>query len=148
MPSTRRSKKRPEERPTFLVDRTFGHAVAETLRDLGYTTYTLADVYGSQGAERVKDPRWIRRSANEGWIGVTRDDLRPWRGVIVEARARIFRIGRAAKNTDLQTRWIMININRMVQRARKQGPWMYVVREKTLESVTLPVGRRKSRSGR
>lgn len=144
MPSTRRSKKRPEKPPpTFLVDRTFGHAIAKTLRDLGYTTHTLADVYGPQRAERVKDPRWIRRSANEGWVGVTRDDLRPWRGVIVEARARIFRIGRAAKNTDLQAKWIMNNINRIVQRARKPGPWMYVVRENTLESIALPVkGRR------
>ena len=137
MPSTRRSRKRLDQPPTFLVDRTFGHEVAQTLRDLGYTTYMLADIYGGKRSEKVKDPSWIRRSANEGWIGITRDHLRPWRGVIIGSHARIFRIGRAAGNAPTQCAWLRTNIHRMVQRARHPGPWLYVVRENSIEPTPL-----------
>jgi hypothetical protein len=98
----------------------------------------LADVYGRKKAEKVQDPKWIRRCAGEGWVGVTRDELRPWRGLIVRVSARVFRIGRAAETAEQQSAWLTTNINRMVQRAMKRGPWMYVVRERSLEPVELP----------
>jgi hypothetical protein len=98
----------------------------------------LADVYGVKEAENVDDPTWIKRAAGEGWVVVTKDELRPWRRVIVESGARIFRIGRAAKDSDTQGKWVTTHINRMVQKCKRGGPWFWVVREKKLEAVTLP----------
>lgn len=134
MPST----KPPDEEPFFLVDRTFGERIAEALRELGFGAQTLADLYGPKPSEKVADPTWIARAAKEGWIGLTKDELRPWKGTIVREHARIVRIGRAAKTTAFQKAWLDTNQHRIRARCAKPGPWFYVVREKTLEPVALP----------
>ena len=56
--------------------------------------------------------------------------LRP---AIVECQAKVFRIGREAEDAATQITWLSTNMNRIVQRSRKAGGWIWVVRESRIE---------------
>ena len=123
MVSTRRGKKQLDPL-VFLVDRSISNDIPKVLNARGFDAYSLADLYGERKAQYVPDPRWIRRSANEGWVGLTRDELWPWRTIIREHRARIFRVARAAKNSRQQCEFLWDNLSRIELYARKPGPYI------------------------
>lgn len=102
------------------------------LREMGFEVFTLEDVYGMK---KVPDPRWLRRSANEGWVCLTKDELGPWRSVICESRARVFRIARSANNAGLMIAYLQTTIGKIEHRSRQPGPFIYRVDEKDLERV-------------
>ena len=47
--------------------------------------------------------------------------------------ARVFRVGRGARNAELQIAWIATNVHRIVLRSRRSGPYVDVIRERSVE---------------
>jgi hypothetical protein len=47
-------------------------------------------------------------------------------------------VGRGAQNVNMQIGWVTTNIHRIVQRSRRAGPFIDVVREKTVEKDWEP----------
>jgi hypothetical protein len=134
--STRRGKKRPDLLTFFFVDRSIaGDEMPAAIRTLGYDCLGIGEVYGKQKAQYVADPRWLRRCSNEQWIVVTRDYLAPWHRVIDECESRIFRVARSAGSAPEQVRYVENNINKIVARSRKPGPYIYRVDRDDLEKV-------------
>ena len=115
------------------------HQLPEALRALGYAVHTLADVYGEKDAQRVKDWEWIELAGRENWVVLTKDDRIRYRRVerdaFVAAKLRVFCLTTAKLRGDQQVTRFVNNINRIVQRARKSGPYIYGVYEKRLEQL-------------
>lgn len=136
MPSTRPSRKQPEQIPDIFVDRSVGRIlVPQALREMGFTVHTLWEVYGPQREQDLGDGEWISDSADNGWVCLTRDELRIHRETILRSGARIFRLGRAARTATDQIAWIRTNLSRIERAARGPRPYVYVIRERTIERV-------------
>jgi uncharacterized protein with PIN domain len=136
------SRQQPDP-PEFLVDRSLGRLhLPAALRSLGYRVYTLAEVYGEERSQRVEDERWIERAGREDWVVLTKDDRIRYRKVerdaFVAANLRVFCLTTATLGKEDQTARFVKNINRIVQRARKPGPYIYAVYEKRLERIWPP----------
>jgi len=136
VPSTRRSRKPPEQPPVFFVDRSLGRLeFPRALRVLGFEVVTLWEAYRSAIEQRLDDDVWIVEQAEAGRILLTRDRLRlpRHRDAILRSGARVFRVARGAQNVELQIAWVTTNIHRIIQRSRRGGPFIDVVLEKTVE---------------
>lgn len=58
----------------FLLDRSLGQRVlAARLRDAGWDVRTLADEYGDERAQRMRDEEWIGAGATAGYFLVAKD---------------------------------------------------------------------------
>ncbi|MPZ69906.1 MAG: hypothetical protein GEU71_10295 [Actinobacteria bacterium] len=133
------SRQQPEP-PEFLVDRSLGrHHLPNALRDLGFVVHTLADVYGERRAQEIADREWIERAGQETWVVLTKDDRIRYRRVerdaFVAANLRVFCLTTAKLRGEDQTARFVNNINRILQRSRKSGPYIYGVYEKRLGRI-------------
>lgn len=136
MPSTRRTQKPPDRLPELFVDRSLGRlAVPSALRAMGFEVVTLWEAYGPAVEQVLDDDVWIVEQSEAGRVLLTRDHLRlgRHRDAIRASEARIFRIGDGARTAELQITWIRTNVHRIVQRSHRGGPFIDVVREKTVE---------------
>lgn len=136
-PSRSRRRRDDLPPPDFFIDRSLGrHEIPDALRSWGYTARTVWDVYGIEREQTLDDEVWIRDSAVSGWVCLTWDYLRSprrLRPAIAESRAKVFRIGREANNAATQVAWLQTNIHRIIQRSRRDGGWIWVVRERRIE---------------
>ena len=137
MPSSRR-KPQPEPSPEFFLDRGLGrYKVPHALADAGLIVHTMASVYGDDAEEMVDDEVWISDAAAMGWVLLTKDrglryvDVE--RDAMTEAGARIFCISRADLTAEVMIKWFLTNKNRILQRARKAGPYIYMIYEDRIE---------------
>jgi hypothetical protein len=129
--------------PEFFVDRSLGrYAVPEAVRALGYAVHTLASVYGEQQGQTVEDVTWLREAGRHDWVVLLKDDRvrrRPAeRDALVEARLRVFCLTNAGLRAEEQALRFTTNINRIVQRAAKPGPFVYGVYEDGLRRLWPP----------
>jgi len=132
----------PPERggPEFLVDRSLGrYQLPNALRALGYVAHTLADVYGEKRAQAVEDQEWIELAGREDWVVLTKDDRIRYRAIereaFISAGLRVFCLTTAKLRGEEQTSRFVNNINRITQRARRPGPYIYGVYEGRLERI-------------
>jgi uncharacterized protein with PIN domain len=128
------------EPPEFLVDRSLGrHHLPNALRGLGFVVHTLADVYGERRAQEVADIEWIELAGHENWVILTKDDRIRYRRVekeaFIAANLRVFCLTTAKLRGDEQTARFVNNINRILQRSGKPGPYIYGVYEKRLDRI-------------
>lgn len=133
------SRQQPEQ-PEFLVDRSLGRRqLPNALRGLGFVVHTLADVYGERRAQEIADRQWIERAGRENWVVLTKDDRIRYRRVerdaFVAVNLRVFCLTTAKLRGEEQTARFVNNINRIVQRSRKPGPYIYGVYEKRLDRI-------------
>lgn len=123
----------PEPPPTFLVDRSLGrYAVPEALRAAGHVVITLAEHLGSeQAAQEAADIDWLDSIAGRDDLVVLTSDHNIRRNPEEQAALRrggqrLF-VPHSKKLTGSQCGVLYVeNANRIVQYARKPGP--YVVR--------------------
>ncbi|MFN8039164.1 MAG: hypothetical protein U0Q07_08145 [Acidimicrobiales bacterium] len=123
-----RSRTQPEP-PEFFVDRSLGrHLLPDALRQAGFTTHTLASVYGEDRAQEVSDDEWIALAGKSDWVVFTTDDAIRRRAVELAAvhhhRVKMFCLTNAGLRGEEQRERFLTNINRIVQRSRKPGPWI------------------------
>ena len=117
--------------PEFLIDRALGVGLADAIRASGHPVHTLRSLYGEDGAQRIADEVWIPEAAALGRVILTKDDrirrFPPARDAAFACGARIFCLPNAHLTTAQMRTRFLTNLNRIVQRARKDGPYMYAI---------------------
>jgi hypothetical protein len=128
--------------PEFFIDRSLGRKhLAEALRrlGLGLTIHTMASVYGEKRAQELADEEWLTDAGKRGWIVLMKDDAirrRPAeRDALMRAGVRAFCLTSGQLRAADQTARFVNNIHRILQRARKPGPYIYGVYENRLERL-------------
>jgi heme-degrading monooxygenase HmoA len=127
-----------QQPPEFFVDRSLGrHMVPEALRARGFTVHTMADVYPDGEDERVIDTRWITEADEAGWVALTKDE-RIFRNpeeqdALVRSRLCVFAITNQHLTGPEMAERLVVNINRIVQRSRKRGPFVDVIYRESVE---------------
>ena len=121
--------RRPPDRPRFFVDRNLGrYLVPNAPRERGFEVNTMLSVFGENAEETVADSVWLERAGHKKWVVLTTDAAirrRPAELEQVELhRLRVFCITRGGLTGPAQRDRILTNINRIVQRAAKDGPWI------------------------
>lgn len=122
----------PPPPPEFFVDRSLGrYVVPDAIRAAGFTVHTLSSVYGEQEGQHVPDERWLRDAGEQGWVVLFKDDRIRRRtaelGALSEAGVRAFCLTSASLRGTEQAERFVGNLNRIVQRARQPGPFIYGV---------------------
>jgi PIN like domain len=124
------SRSRPQQHPEILVDRSLGATeLPNALRELGLglVIHTLRSLYGEDGAQTVDDEQWIRDAAKGDWVLFTKDDVTkvPLQlDALIRARSRGFWLPNAGLPGPTQVQHFTSNIHRILQRARKPGPYL------------------------
>lgn len=137
MPRSRPPRDSP---PEFFVDRSLGyHLIPDALRELGFVVHTIRSVYGPGAEETVPDTVWLQRAGQESWVVLTKDDAIRRRPLELQALTahgvRAFCLTNANLTGEQQRQRFVVNVNRMVQRARRPGPWICAVHERQLVQV-------------
>src|SRR5262245_23466343 len=112
----------------------------------------MRSVYGPHAEEVVPDTVWLERAGRAGWIVLTKDDAIRRRPVELDALVaygvRAFCLTNANLTGEQQRQRIVGNVNRMVQRAHKPGPWICAVHDHHLVQIwPRPRGRATKLSG-
>lgn len=137
------SKRSPAEPPPeFFADRSLGsEIVPAALRGAGLTVHVLVDVY--PGHEDVDDETWIAEATANGWVLLTKDKAirrnRAERDAVARTGARMFCIPSANLTAAEMAERLIHNQHRIIQHARKPGPYIYAVHSDRLERV-FPAG--------
>ena len=89
----------------------------------------MADVYPDGADQRIADPDWINRADSEGWVALTKDPsiIRDHSDVLGETTLRVFAFNNANLTGSEIVARLDYNFNRILQRARKPGPYLWVV---------------------
>jgi len=131
---------RPEPPPEFFIDRSLGRRhLADALRACGLLIHTMASVYGEEAGQRIGDEQWLRDVGAEGWIVLMKDDAirrRPAeRDALIEAGVRAFCLTNAQLRAAEQTERFVTNRHRIIQQARKPGPYIFGVYDKGIRRL-------------
>lgn len=123
----------------FLVDRSLGrYVVPQGLAAAGFRVRTLASIYGSR-EEEITDVEWLVDAGAANWVVLTKDDRIRWRKVEIEALAaanvRVFCLTNANLTAPQQVAYFVTNKHRILQRARKPGPYIFGVYEKDIRRI-------------
>ena len=137
MPSGRtRPQPEPDLPLVFFLDRGLGrHLVAGALRAAGQTMLTMAEVYPGGDDERIPDDEWIVRAAQEDWVVLTKDYniIRDHSEVLARTDLRVFAFNSARLTGDAMAKRVLAQLNRILQRARKRGPYVDAITADGLE---------------
>lgn len=136
MPSGRRTKRPDPPLPIFFLDRGLGrYLVADTIRQRGYDVLPMADVYPDGEDERVPDDDWMLRADAEGWVALTKDYsiIRDHIDTLSATSLRVFSLNNANLTGPQMAERFDVHLNRLVQRAAKPGPYLYVIGSKGLD---------------
>ena len=89
----------------------------------------MAEVYPGGADQRIADPYWMLRADQEGWVALTKDHsvVRDHRDVLAETTLRVFAFNNANLTGPEMVDRLEINFNRILQRAAKPGPYVYVI---------------------
>ena len=95
----------------------------------------MAEVYPGGADQRVADPEWILKADQEGWIALTKDYsvVRDHRDVLADTMLRVFAYNNANLTGAEMVDRLESNFNRIIQRAIKPGPYVYVIGRDGLE---------------
>ncbi|HZJ29611.1 MAG TPA: hypothetical protein VFD37_06455 [Solirubrobacterales bacterium] len=116
------------ERVTFLADRSLGKSIAIALREVDLDVRAMDEVYGDRDGQRILDEDWLRDAGRNGWAVLTKDkrirrrELE--RDALTEAKVRVFCLTTGKLTGDDQIERFVSNRFRIVQRARKPGPYI------------------------
>ena len=136
MPSGRRRQQPDQPPPVFFLDRGLGrHLIAEAIRARGHQALPMAEVYPGGTDQRIADPDWMLRADQEGWVALTKDHsvVRDHRDVLAETTLRVFAYNNANLTGPEMVDPLETNFNRILQRAAKPGPYLYVIGRDSLE---------------
>lgn len=103
----------------------------EAILARGFEVATLRSERGEAGAQTVDDTAWIKDAAAAWQIILTKDNS--IRRNLLEKRAmrdnkaRGFCLGNAQVSGEEFRRIYLLHLNRIIQRSRKPGPYMYGV---------------------
>jgi hypothetical protein len=127
----------PQPPPEFFIDRSLGRiVVAGAIRKIGHVVHTMAEVYPGRD-EEVKDVEWIHDADHAGWVAFTKDEritrYANEQDALASSNLRVFAIGNQHLTGPQMAAYYVANINRIVQRSRKQGPFVDIVHPASVE---------------
>ncbi|MCY4163395.1 MAG: hypothetical protein OXE93_04175 [bacterium] len=141
MPSGQRKQRPDTSPPIFFLDRGLGrHLIAKAIRTRGYVALPMAEVYPGGADQHTPDPEWILKANQEGWVALTKDYslARDHRDVLAGTTLRVFAYNNAnLAGSDMVDR-LETNFNRILQRAAKPGPYVYLIGRNTLKLCWRP----------
>jgi hypothetical protein len=116
----------------FFIDRSLGrHQVPRALRAAGLTVHTMAEVYGEQAGQRLKDEVWLEDVGRRGWIVLMKDDAirrRPAeRAAVIASAVRAFCLTNAQLRGAQQAERLVANRHRIIAQAHNAGPYIFGV---------------------
>jgi hypothetical protein len=130
---------RPSEpQPEFFVDRSLGRRIVpEGLRALGLVVRTMAEVYPDGEDENVADVQWIADADAANWVALTKDEriIRNAENqeALVNSSLRVFAIANQHLTGPQMIEYFRTNVNRILLRSRKRGPFVDVVYRDSVE---------------
>lgn len=130
---------RPSEpQPEFFVDRSLGRRILpDGLRRLGLVIHTMADVYPGGADETVPDVQWIADADAANWVALTKDEriIRHTENqeALVDSQLRVFAIANQHLTGPEMVEYFETNVHRILQRARKRGPFVDVIYRESVE---------------
>jgi len=136
MPSGRRSKPPETDSPVFFLDRSLGRVhVAAALRDRGLDVVLMAEFYPDGSDQRIADDQWIADVSAIGHVALTKDTnlIRDHRSVLGRSTLRLFAIDTAKLTGPEMAERVDRHLDRILLRARKPGPYAYVIHKEDLE---------------
>lgn len=122
--------------PVFFLDRGLGvNFVANAIRERGYRARPMVEVYPDGTDRTVTDDDWIRMASESGWVALTKDYsiIRDHSDALEASTLRVFALNNANLTGPEMAERYMVNLNRIIQRATKPGPYVYVVTAARLE---------------
>lgn len=126
----------PDTPPIFFLDRGLGvRFVADAIRARGYEVVTMADVYPSGSDQHVADDEWIALASSEGWVALTKDAAitRDHHEALAASNLRVFALSNANLTGLQMAERFIDNLHRVLQPARKPGPFVDIVTPSGLE---------------
>ena len=95
----------------------------------------MVEMYPEGEDERVPDDDWILRAHAEEWVALTKDYsiIRDHVDTLAKTTLRVFSLNNASLTGPQMVERFDHHLNRIVQRAAKPGPYLYVVGSKGLE---------------
>ena len=116
----------------FFIDRSLGrHQVPQALRAAGLTVHTMAEVYGEQVGQGLRDEVWLADVGRRGWIVLMKDDAirrRPAeREALIDGTVRAFCLTNAQLRGAEQAGRLVANRDRILAQARHPGPYIFGV---------------------
>jgi hypothetical protein len=125
----------------FFIDRSLGaRQLRRALEDLTFVAHSMNERYGAAAGEKVKDEAWIEDAGKNGFLILTKDDVRQIESQVASmenARAKVFWLTNAGLKGDVQVQWYLNNLNGIIARGTKPGPFMYGVYEHRLQPLPL-----------
>lgn len=121
--------------PTFFLDRGLGkYHVSEVISSAGFAVLLMADVFPDDG-QLVDDDTWIADVSHRGWVALTKDAAiaRNHSAALRSSTLRVFALPNANLTGPEMAARFEANLNRIVQRARKAGPYVDIVHPDRLE---------------
>lgn len=108
--------------------------MAQAIRSAGFTVVPMAEVFEDDG-RAVGDDEWIQVVSTQGWIALTKDAsiVRAHTEAIASSTIRIFALPNAHLTGPEMADRFAGHLHRIVQRARKAGPFVDIVHPKRIE---------------
>jgi hypothetical protein len=103
----------------------------------------MTDYYGEQEAQRLPDVEWIPDVTGAGFVIFSKDSglkTSPERDAVVACGARVFLLPDAQAPARHMIERYVANRFRIARRARRPGPYIFMVRPDRLERVDRRVG--------
>jgi hypothetical protein len=132
---------RPKLEDTIFLDRTHGKAMAAMLRRVGLDVRTIYQVYPKKKHQSIKDPQWIAKCGEKGWIAVS-GDKRIEKNVenkqaVIDAKCKVFLL---TDTNSLPEEWasaIILGREKIGNVARKNpGPFFATISKRSDSHVS------------
>ena len=136
MPSGRRRERPEPERPTFFIDRSVGRRdVPNTLLLAGLNVVLMHELYPNGADQWIGDDEWIEHVSALGYVALTKDStiLRSHRGALERSTLRLFAIDSSRLTGPEMAERVSLHLNRVLRRAWKPGPYLYVIHAHSIE---------------
>lgn len=122
--------------PRFFVDRGMGkHHVSSVFREAGFEVVLMSELYPEGEDQWVGDERWISDVDRLGMVALTKDAaiVRAHRDALAASTLRVFALPNANLTGPAMADRFRIHLHRIVQRARKPGPFVDVLGARRVE---------------
>jgi hypothetical protein len=126
--------------PEFFIDRSLGRRIVpKALREAGLVVHTMAEVYGEQIGQGLRDETWLLDVGRRGWVVLMKDDVvrrRPAeRDALIAGGVGAFCLTNAQLKGGEQARRFVTNRHRILRLATVPGPYIYGVYEDRLRQL-------------
>ena len=128
--------------PLFFVDRSLGRVrLPRLLRTDGWSLVTMAEHYGEETGQHVRDTDWLQLAGESGWAVLAKDErirYRPAeRAAIIGHGVRAFYLTSGNLTADHMAAAFIVNRSAIWESAIEKGPGLFAVTRTSMRQVDL-----------